>query len=244
MPAFNLNPLRDRIVEAATFWKDDAVCHGVRVRLKGMPPSVRFGLLTGEYEWDDVVLCKDVLSPDDRVLEIGSAIGMIGLYCTRVLGVRDYAMVEANPDLIAIAEGNFRANGAEPPPILNKAVSDRPGTIAFHIGEVFVSSSIKSVRRNMRQIAVDGQPLPAIVAMLDFVPNVLIMDIEGFEVELPAQHFAGFEKIIIELHGRFVGQDRIDELEGSLGALGFVETGSCGYSKAFARTGAPLIEVS
>lgn len=237
--AINFNPLRDRIVYAATFWKDFAVCHGVRVTLRGMPHSVRFGLLTGEYEWDDVALCRDVLRSDDRIVEIGSAIGMIGLYCMQVIGVRDYAMVEANPDVIALAQDNFRANGIAPPPILNQAVSDRRGEVAFNIGEVFVSSSIRAIRRNARQIVVDGRRIPEIVAQLGFTPNVLIMDIEGYEADLPVEDFARFDKIIIELHGRFIGQDRIDAFEASLHALGFVEAAAYGHSKAFTRTTAP-----
>ncbi len=84
-------------------------------------------------------------------------------------------------------------------------------------------------------ITVDQRTIPTILASLQFRPNVLIMDIEGAEIDIPVAHFALFDKIIVEFHERFVGPEPVNRLIDALLAEGFERRGTLGYSSAFAR---------
>ncbi len=104
--------------EYFTYWltrsKTETVHMGIRLSLRKASKRVRYSLLK-DYEREDAELCSALLSPGDQVLEVGSAIGFVALYCRKQLGISDIAMVEANPDLLDVLEENFRLNGLPPP---------------------------------------------------------------------------------------------------------------------------------
>ncbi len=169
------------------------------------------------------------------VLEVGSAIGFVALYCMKQLGIADYAMVEANPDLLDVLEENFRLNGLPPPHVLNIAVGPQDGQATFNISRDYFASSLNGKNVIVGSITVDQRTIPSILAGLPFTPNVLIMDIEGAEIDIPVAHFALFDKIIVEFHERFVGPEPVRKLVDGLLALGFEPGGTIGYSSAFVR---------
>lgn len=226
--------VRDYVTLAFTFWKTKAVRKGITLSMRGASPRVRFALLT-DYEHEDARLCQQFLTSQDRVLEIGSAIGFLSLFCRKKLGIRDFAMVEANPELLDIIEENYRLNGMEPPKVLNVAAGPDDRSIQFGISRDYFSSSASIMNENTSQITVDQKSIPSIIGISGFTPNTLIMDIEGGEIDIPAEHFNLFDKIIIELHGRFVGDDKIRHLIDTLTSLGFRKAAEDGYSCAFLK---------
>jgi hypothetical protein len=201
---------RDHIVAGATFWKQSANNQGIKLSLQDASPRVRFSLLTG-YEVDDARLCRKYLTADDKVVELGSSVGFIALYCIKNLGITDFAMIEANPALHPIMMKNFALNAVTLPTYLN--------TIAN-----------TATALTVRQLS-----LPSIIAEIGFKPNVLIMDIEGAETRIPVAHLALFDKIIVEFHRRFVGDAAIDAIIAGLVAHGFKLMENDGFSSAFVK---------
>lgn len=231
--------IRDAVMYAFTFWKSTATRKGIRLSLRGASLRVRYALLTN-YECEDARLCQKLFTADDRVLELGSAIGFLSLYCTKILRVKAFAMVEANPNLADNIAENFALNATPQPPLILAAAGASDGQATFNISRDYYSSGLNQNIDNCTSVTVEQLTIPSLISRLDFVPNALIMDIEGSEVDIPIDHLALFDKIVMELHGRFVGNDKIERFIRNLEAAGFRKLGSDGYSCAFAKEGVAL----
>ena len=232
--------IRDRAFALATFWMGYVAHEGVKLSLRGASPRVRYRLFK-DYEADDVRLCRALLEPGDRVLELGTAIGFLAIYCLRYLGVERFAGVEANSGLREIMADNFRVNDVPMPRLIHAAVGPVRGTARFHVSRDYFSSSMRGDSASGVTIEVPQMTIPDVLAELDFTPNVLIMDIEGTEVDLPVPDLCRFDKILAEFHGRKVGQDRVDALLQQLKEAGFQVVAQQGPSLALSRvsTGRP-----
>jgi FkbM family methyltransferase len=186
------------------------------------------------YEKGDAELAAQVLTPSDYVLEAGSAIGFMAIYCLKVIGIRGVRMVEANPNLASAIRDNFRRNGLANPDIIQAAVSASDGSISFGVNANFWSSSILS-RANETRVEVPARTLPTLVSDMPTKPTALVMDIEGAEVDIPIEHFGLFEKVVIETHPKLVGEDATAKLLRGLEADGFRQVARMGGSYAYAR---------
>ena len=58
--------------------------------------TVRKALYTGLYEWQERVLVKKFLQPTDRVLEIGTAIGVVAMTAASIVGQHHVVSFDAN----------------------------------------------------------------------------------------------------------------------------------------------------
>jgi FkbM family methyltransferase len=229
--------VRDSVMFGATFWKKTASMKGVRLSLRGASPRVRFALMTN-YEMEDARLCTRFLDRNDRVLELGSAIGFVALFCMKKIGIKQFAMVEANPHLFDTIEENFTLNGVRATALLNLAAGPVDGDVTFNVSRDYFASTLLDHGDATSAVSVRQCTIPSIIAQLPFTPNVLIMDIEGGETQIPIEHMCLFDKIIVEFHARFVGQPAIDRIIANLKANGFVQVGQDNWSSAFVRQAA------
>ena len=226
--------VRDQVTRAATFWMKEVNNGGVRLTLREASPRVRYGLVTG-YELKDARLAHKVLARGDRVLELGSAVGFLALFCRKQLGIRDYAMVEANPRLIPLIEENFRLNGLRPRLLFNVVVGPEDGEASFGINRDYWSSSTVTRAHAAETLTLPQRSIPSLLAELPFKPNTLIIDIEGGEAAIPLDHWLLFDKIIGEFHERLVGEAAIERITDALLAAGYTLAGSDGRSRAYVR---------
>jgi len=224
--------IRNDVLAIATFWKRYVTREGVKLSLRGASPRVRYSLFKN-YEADDIRLCRVLLSRDDKVLELGSSIGFLAIYCMKNIGISNYASVEANPMLRDIMAENFKANNVPFPHYLNAAAGPVDGTVSFNVNKDYYSSSLK-VEGDIT-IDVQQKTIPTIIDSLGFKPNALIMDIEGGEIDIPLNHLCLFDKIIAEFHGRMVGEDKIDAIIEGLENSGYRLIAQEGPSMAFMR---------
>ena len=226
--------VRDHMVFGLTFWKQSVNNRGIRLSLKAASPRVRFALLTG-YEVEDVRLCQQFLEPEDRVLELGSAVGFITLFCLKNIGIKDYAMVEANPHLFEVVRENFALNQMPVPQLLHLAAGPVDGDVTFNVSRDYFASTLLALDPSTEPVAVQQRTIPSILAELTFTPNVLIMDIEGGETQIPIEHLCLFDKIIVEFHARFVGDAAIDRIVSELLANGYALAATDNWSNVFVR---------
>ncbi len=136
--------LRDQAHAFATFWRRSVIHQGVRLSLRGASVRVRYRL-GRDYELDDVRLLRVLLRPGDRVLELGSAVGFLAVYCMKQLGIRDYAAVEANPRAQADHGRELQAHGIALPSYINAAAGPAAGTVRFNVCRDYVASSVGAV---------------------------------------------------------------------------------------------------
>jgi len=157
-----------------------------------------FFAMSRRYERAEADLATKYIRPEHRVLEIGAGVGFLACHNRRNLGVRDYAIVEANPRLIDLIAKNLELNGAEDVLLINAAVAPADGTISFTLSDEFWASS--TAHDDGEMIEVEAKTIASLKARLSFSPDTLIIDIEGGEIGLPVEHFEGFRRIVMETH--------------------------------------------
>lgn len=194
-------------------------------------------VMSKDYESRDALLASTVLNPDSQVLELGASSGFMAIYCRKIIGVRNYAMVEASPRLPTLIEENFKLNGLDPAatPLIRAAAAAEDGSTPFTIHRNSWSSSV--LDRGGETIRVPALALPSIIAALPFMPDTLIADIEGGELDLPAEHYALFGTVILETHPKLLpdGRERADALLAALTAAGFTVRQRAGDSFVLTR---------
>jgi len=197
---------------------------GLRLDVSSLSSKVRNRLLSGAYEVHEKGMCHDFLRADDRVLEIGAAIGFIGLICQKKLGISDYACFEANPNTMEVLKRNYELNGVKAR-VWNMALAHSDGEVELETGSDFWENSIVSSlqgNEGRRTVRVPAATMQTLFRMAGFVPNVLIIDIEGAEQFIDfAQTPVSVNKIIIELHPAVIGQEATYNIVASLIAQGF-----------------------
>jgi FkbM family methyltransferase len=183
------------------------------------PARVRNALYKNTYEDAERALVSRAVRPGDRVLEIGGGIGFVGLLCARLAQDGRVVSYEANPALEPAIRTNYALNDAVPELRL-KAVSTDGGPVSFHVAENVVSSSLMARRETGREVTVASDAFSAILEELE--PDVLVMDVEGAEVDLlPSADLGGLRSIILELHPHVVGDAASDGVVAYLREQGF-----------------------
>ena len=139
---------------------------------------------------------------------------------------------EPNPRTRSVVEKNFHLNGLTPQ-LRSRAVNINGGTAKFYFAENIYSSSLYD-----RDLGGETEvPCDAMQDVLDeFNPNVIVMDVEGAEVDLlPESDLNSLSKLIVELHPEIVGEDRIQKLLELLAQQGFTLVERLGRSYYFSR---------
>jgi FkbM family methyltransferase len=211
-----------------------AVIDGIRLDISSFSPRIRNRILMG-YEEPEKKICQEFLRPGDSVLELGGAIGFIGLFCQKKLGIRDYISVEANPRTVEILKRNYDLNGIVPI-VWNIAVGEAKGTVSFDVGGDFWEHSISSTQHPQTEsVTVPCAQAEAIISQAA-AANVLIIDVEG------AERFINFatlpdriNKIIIELHPAVIGKKGAGQIVSTLCQKGFRTVCEEGNTIAFLK---------
>jgi FkbM family methyltransferase len=197
---------------------------GVRIRVgRHMSRRVEQAISKGGYERDELRLIGLVLSPSDVVLEIGAGLGVVSTYCAKRIGSNRVFAFEANPDLEPHIRETYALNDVNPT-LEMCAIRAIAGRVTLYRTKHLFSSSIIKRSAAAIPIEVPGKALSYVVEKIR--PTLLIVDVEGAEGELfDRAQLPGVTKIMLELHERVVGQDRVRQARGALGALGFRQDG-------------------
>jgi FkbM family methyltransferase len=187
--------------------------------LDAVPAAVREDLLRNTYEDTERKLLLKVLRPGMKVVEIGAGIGFIGLLASRIVGDANVWSFEANPSLEPLIRRNYDLNGLTPS-LTMKAVTRNGNSVNFFRSDNIISSSVLDRSRGDQQITVESVAFDDVLAKLH--PDVVIMDVEGAEVDLLAGALAAETRhLIVEMHPHIVGQQKIDNLLCHLEEQGF-----------------------
>ncbi|MFZ4763953.1 MAG: FkbM family methyltransferase [Roseimicrobium sp.] len=194
---------------------------GVELDISTLSSVLKNRLLDGRYEAPERRIAAKHLSPDDRVLELGGAIGFIGLYCQRNLGIRSYTTVEANPATVELLKKNYTLNGCTPN-VIHAAATGEDGELELHVGAEFWCDSIIPGEERGRKVTVPALSLGTLFQRLDYEATTLICDIEGAEQHLDFSAVpASVKKILIELHPWIIGCPATYQIVANLVQAGF-----------------------
>lgn len=189
-------------------------------------PQVSAAMRGGWYETHERELAAKFLRPRDRVLELGTAVGVVAMTAAKVVGASNVRTYDANPAIVADAQANFERNGLGEIDARFGYLANRrkfaPGEIEFGVAEEFWASRRPPGKGGVfaRRVAA---PLRCLEDEIDeFSANVLICDIEGGEVELlRGADLTPLRLLILETHYWAQGEPAIDALVRDLILAGF-----------------------
>jgi len=184
-----------------------------------IPEDLRNLLYREVYEHSERTLLLRVLKPGMRTLEIGTGIGFISMLANKLSGQGNVRSYEANGTLEKIIRENFALNGIVPD-LRMKAVTTDGQPVTFFRNENIVSSSLYDRKLDAEKIVVESDAFNSIIS--EFNPDVLIMDVEGAEVELFATgNLGNIRHIVVELHPHIVGEEKVAGVVAKLQTSGF-----------------------
>ncbi len=186
-------------------------------------PEIKRALRRGHYENRERKLVGRLLDPASRVIEAGTAIGLVAMTAAAVVGPENVLTFDANPAMVADAGGNFARNGM--------AISARCGALvareryvegqhlAFQVDPAFWASRLGE-EGDAGAIQIPTFCLEDEIAKMR--ADVMICDIEGGEVDLLTHaDLQGIRLLILETHTWAVGTERTDAMVRKLILDGF-----------------------
>ncbi|MFZ7093257.1 FkbM family methyltransferase [Primorskyibacter sp. 2E233] len=203
-----------------------AECKGVRVPASPFLTETRIRRIEeARYEGEEIAGALAIVQRDDRVLEMGAGLGIVGAVIA--VNARPAAVLsfEANPDLVPHIKALHQENGLQNKVELRNQVlisaPDRPETVTFYLRNSFLGSSlIDQSSRRTRPVEVPTASFAEVRKA--FRPTVLIMDIEGGELDfLTHADLAGIRAVVIEFHPDVYGIDGAKTCKDRLRQLGF-----------------------
>lgn len=205
-----------------------ARCEGLRVPASPFLNETRIARINAaRYEGEEIAGALRVVTPADRVLELGAGLGIVG--AVTALNRRPEAVLsfEANPALLPHINALYAENDLSDRIRVENCVllagPDQPQSVTFHVHNSYLGSSlIESENRQTRPVSVPVADFDTRAAA--FGATVLLMDIEGGELDLLRQiDLSRFRAVVVEFHPGVYGIAGMKECKGLLRRAGFVQ---------------------
>jgi FkbM family methyltransferase len=192
----------------------------------------------GSYEGRERQLIAELVQPSDRIIEAGTAIGIVSMTAATIVGSENVLTFDANPDIVEDARENFRRNGLSGIK-LHVGVLKCRGNITrpretenFYIDGAFWASRLDASSTTPGIIKTVNVPVVCLEDEIrSHAATVLVCDIEGGETGLLMQaDLAGIRLIIMETHYWAAGESATDAMMRKLIVEGFaIHLGSSGH---------------
>ena len=203
--------------------------HAIFVDPESYSAKIVAALQKGTYEHEEREFAEKMLRPSDRVLEVGTAIGAVTMVAAARTSPEQVRTFDGNPYIVKDAKRNFEFNqlsGIDATVgILKNRKHLKPSekTVKFTVLRDFWASRVGVMKSKQNVIAVVDVP---VFCLEDEIAahraNVLIIDIEGGEVELLNDaDLSSIRLIIMETHYWAAGVDATDEMLRQLFYQGF-----------------------
>lgn len=183
----------------------------------------------GQYEAPERYLVGHLVTQVDRVVELGTAIGIVSMTIARITGAENVLTVDANPAMVSDARDNFLRNGLRG--IRSHAgimrsrrmIKDPQEMMTFYIDRTFLISRLNATCNDCGIVNAVQIPVLCLEDVIkDHGANVLICDIEGGEVDLLLHaDLSDIRLIILETHSWLAGEVATDEMVRQLIRSGF-----------------------
>lgn len=186
--------------------------YGIKINLdKNISPFIRNYIYSGRYEKKELYILKNVINNNDKILEVGTGLGFLSIYCSKILGSNKVLTYEANRELFNIIRQNFKLNNVNPK-LVNAILSDKKSSDYIFINEEnFWSSSVIKRNSKAKKIKVPTENINNVIT--DNIINFLIIDIEGGEKDLIYKiNFSKIKKILIEIHPHVIGDNECSKI--------------------------------
>ena len=195
--------------------------------------AVQAEILSANYENAERTILESFLRPDDTVMELGTGLGFLAIYCAKRVGSERVFTYEANAELEGPVRRNCALNGVAPR--LEICLLGRTaGAQTFYLERNLWSSS--TLRRSPAARAVTVPVRPLNDELRKVKPSFLIIDIEGGERDLiDYVDLTGVERVVIELHPHVIGPEPVAEVRSFFTKNGFSIAHAAENVTAYAR---------
>jgi FkbM family methyltransferase len=184
-----------------------------------IPKHVSQMLARGDYEMPERRAVSALLRKGDRVLEIGSCVGVVAMTAAKIVGAQNVLAFEPNAAAAKVARENFAAYGLAVE-LVNAAVGAADGTLDLRISPDSWLGASSRRQFEGRTVTAPMRSIAGVVA--DFKPSVLVIDTEGMEEELLAAcPLDGVRALVVEVHPDVIGEAGIARLGEHLRHSGF-----------------------
>lgn len=181
----------------------------------------------GLYEHRERSLAALLLRPDDRVLEVGTAIGVVAMNAAALVGAENVTTFDANPTMTRDAGLNFAYNRlairAHNGVLRNRSRLDERTHTRFYIAREFWASQLAGSEADPGFVGAVDVPFHTLEDEVERCgANVLICDIEGGEYDLlVGADLRRLRLIIAEIHFWAVPAEKLDDWARSIVLQGF-----------------------
>lgn len=186
-------------------------------------PQIGAGIVEGTYERHEIDLMRRYIDPRDKVLELGSCMGVTSLFLADLVGEENHLVIEADPLNLELSEHMFDLNGTKVRSRFGFLVSgdDEREFVQFSSNENPSSSS--SYAREGTARTFDVPTIRFEELLKESGATAIVLDIEGGEVELfyKAQDLGQLRLVIMETHPWVTGEDAMAAMLASLKKRGF-----------------------
>lgn len=213
--------------------------HGLQMPIseKDVSPIIWKAIQSGEYEAKEAHSVIRILRAGDRIVELGSGLGVITSIMARIPDVSIWSF-DANPDLITLARRVADANGVKNAIFEHRLLSAGPPSehVFFIRRDFWMSSLLEQQGPYESKILIESSNLDNFIESHSV--NVLVMDIEGAERDLLSLAcLNGIDRVFLELHDHLYGLSGVRCIFASMDRLGFSydPRGSIGACVLFTR---------
>ena len=209
---------------------------GIELDVRGLSFRMRSILFHQQYEFCEMTLCRQYIEPGDTVLEIGSGIGFLGLFCLKYLQVAQVVSVEPSPHTVELLKRNYILNGFTPN-VIRAAAWSYDGETWLTPGRDFWGDRVINPGLSSGQrLSIPAVTLRTLFGRCGDAFTVLIVDIEGSESELDWRSIPqSVRLIILEIHPQLLDCVATKRTFKQIAECGFTEAKSFGDVVAFTR---------
>ncbi|MCT7374659.1 FkbM family methyltransferase [Chelativorans salis] len=219
--------------------------HGVKVPLDPteLSPEIWQALSNGTYEAKEARWVFKSVRPHDRVLELGSGIGILTALIAGIEGVHVWSF-EANPSSVRLARRVIEANNLENVTLTQGILAAGPPRdfIFYARKDLWMSSIVEHQGPYDEILTIPSVNIDQFISQHEI--DVIVMDIEGAERDLLIEaELPGVERIFLELHDHLYGLAGIRDITQALASKGFGydPRGSSGPCVLFSRGNEPRL---
>ena len=178
------------------------VYHGLSVPVSDhLPLPIIQQIHDDAYEKPELFAAEGLLREGDRVLEMGTGLGIVSAIISRMKDGVEVRSFEANPSLIRFIAQLHDMNNISNVDVTNAMLEPSPtqDTRRFHIHKYFSEGSIFETDMSEDVIEVPVMDLNTVIA--NFKPTFMICDIEGAEeIVIPNAALSNLRALVLEVH--------------------------------------------
>lgn len=170
--------------------------------------------IEGRRERETTATIKSLVQNGSKVLELGGCYGYFTMIMSKCAGPEGKVVsIEGTPNNCQILNENIRLNNITNVSVYNLFVTSKSTSVSFNSQDRHPYDAIDRIERQENSnsenyIAVPSVRLSNFLQEIDFIPDYIFMDIEGFEVEVFEDFSGGYFKsnrpvIVFEVHNPY-----------------------------------------